>query len=99
MTFTSAIQSLREGGATKRESWCGYVTMENHVADDRGKTTAYDVVVVDASGNRYVYPFGTDTPETPLQLSKGLLESFMRDDWIRGSKDEFEKARVGTGSF
>lgn len=99
MTFNSAIQSLRDGEATKRESWRGYVTTENHVLDDRGRVTAYDVVIVDASGNRSVYPFGTDTPETATQLSKDLLESFMRDDWIRGSRDEFEKARVGTGCF
>lgn len=96
MTFTSAIQNLRSGEAAKRESWTGYV-LKQDAPDTTNETPKYDFVFVQRDGTRYVYAFGTDSKDTPCQLTKVLLEGFMADDWIRGSAEEFEKARTGTG--
>jgi len=99
MTFTNAIQNIRNGEAVKRESWIGYV-LKQEAADSTIESPKYDIVFVHKDGSRNVFPFGTETAESQCSLNKDLLASFMADDWIRGSADEFEKARTGTsGDF
>lgn len=103
MTLTGALQSCRNGDAVKRESWRGYIQKvfpgaekeETRLPND----APFDVVVVAADGTKATYSFGTETAEEPTQLSHELLDAFLRDDWIRGSADAFEKARAGGGSF
>jgi len=100
MTFSSAVQCLRPGDAIKRESWRGYVTREAKVGEDQDfRDAPFDITFVQGDGSKAVYSFGTDTPEVPAKLSHELLDAFMHDDWIRGSADAFERARVGEGAY
>ena len=99
MSFNNAMQGLRPGDAVKHESWSGYVTR----MDADGSTyesPLYDVVVVQRDGTKYVYPFGSGSAPSPCELSPALLSAILSDNWIRGSVDEFEKARTGAaGAF
>lgn len=97
MTFTSAVQSIREGEAIKRESWNGYA-YKIFADGSTYEEPKFDLVFKAQDGTETVYPFGTDTKEVPMMLSKKLIEGFMRDDWIRGTIESFERARVG-GDF
>lgn len=102
MTFSHAVQSLRHGEAVKRESWRGYLVCEVQATEEdqaNSRTAPRDLVFVAADGQRSVYSFGTQTKETPMQLTRGMLESFIADDWMRGSADAFEAARTGGGTF
>ena len=97
MTFMSAINSIRDGEATKRASWLGYV-YKKPAPDSTEQAPKFDVVIVQKDGAKYVYPFGTQTEPSPTELTKTLLEGFMADDWDRGTIEAFEKARTG-GDF
>lgn len=99
MTFAGALQSCRNGDAVKRESWRGYIQKVFPGAEETRflNDAPFDVVIVAADGAKATYSFGTDTDEDPTQLSHELLDAFLRDDWIRGSAESFEKARAGGG--
>lgn len=97
MTFTSAVQSIRENEATKRESWNGYV-FKRFSSDSTHENPKFDLVFKAKDGSESVYPFGTGSEEIPMTLSKKIVEGFMFDDWVRGTVDAFERARTG-GDF
>ncbi len=102
MTLTGALQSCRNGDAVKRESWRGYIQKVFPGAEEETRLpndAPFDVVVVAADGTKATYSFGTETAEEPTQLSHELLDAFLRDAWISGSAEAFEKARAGGGSF
>ena len=95
MTFTSAVQSIRGDEAVKRESWNGYV-FKRFAPDSAPDSKIFDLIFKTKDGAEFVYSFGTETKDVPMELSKNLVDGFIHDDWIRGTIESFEKARLGS---
>ena len=101
MTFTTAINSCRNGEAVKRETWTSYIRNEvpEGTTGDTSKT-GFVLTFVRRDGETSTYAFGVDGhPENPMMLSHELLEGMLNDDWIRGNAESFEKARTAVTDF
>lgn len=101
MDFNSAISTLRDGYAAKRQSWGGYVK-KVVTSEASASTETYKLTFVSKAGTSYEYSFnGTawTAPSTKVPFDADIMAAMVADDWMVGKTTAFEAARGSSGTW
>lgn len=101
MDFYSAIATLRDGYAAKRQSWGGYV-MKHVTSDVSDVNETYELTFVSKGGTSYKYTYDGSTwtaPSTKVPFDADIMAAMVADDWMTGKASAFEAARGNSGTW